>query len=248
MRGSSGAVLLQQGDFVTKVSDATDREVAWLTQAQAIGFVDGVERVGLRDVGVGRYTMRHIVGHLATHEPTTAVVTRLYGQTKEWAKVAATSNATWHSYIKRLHEHAIIADSSIITGAVQLLANSKPLPSTFCHGDLTLENVIIGFDGVAVLIDPNYSTDLFQSWLLDCGKLLQSTHTDYHAIFDSNASVCLAQQDKALCELLIADGIYIDSLVACLSHIIRLAKYKRTEIDAVETLAMRLIGELECLS
>ena len=108
--------------------------------------------------------------------------------------------------------------------------------------------MLIQADTSCCLIDPNHSPGLYQSYALDYGKMLQSTHTDYHATFNSNIGINLAMNDATLVTLLRNGGHYHGALLACLTHIIRLAKYHLTEIEKVEALAKPLLEELACTS
>jgi len=246
MHGSSGATLYQRGDLVKKVCTNAHQQVQWFKTAQEAGTINDVRTVRIHTFDHRSYTMQHVVGHLATAEPQTTIISRMYAQVNAWSTLKATSSATWQDYILRLREHAEAGKSIIINDAVDRVASSPSLPSSFCHGDLTLENIIIDYEGIAYLIDPNSATDLYQSWVLDCGKLLQSTHTDYHNAFTSNSGINLDAHDKALRRVLDADGIYTEALVACLSHIVRLTKYRLTQISTVEALALPLMKELGC--
>jgi len=245
MRGWSGATLMQEGDHITKVCDNASDQVQWFTECKRFGMVEGIKTVDVYWRNANRYTMNHVVGHLATHEPQTTFISRLYDQIKHWQSVYPLNFANWHDYIQRLYEHAEVTDSSTIFRAVEMIEQFEPLEQSFCHGDLTLENMIVDASGDVWLIDPNFSGNLYQSWLLDAGKLLQSTHTRYHELMGSNAGVTLRKHDQVLIERLERDGVYQTALMACLTHIIRLCKYQRDRIDAVEALALPLMKELE---
>ena len=45
---------------------------------------------------------------------------------------------------------------------------------SFCHGDYTLENILLTEDGTHYLIDPIFKKNSFSSWLLDASKMLHS--------------------------------------------------------------------------
>ena len=45
---------------------------------------------------------------------------------------------------------------------------------SFCHGDFTLENILVTEEGKHYLIDPIFKKDSFSSWLLDASKMLHS--------------------------------------------------------------------------
>lgn len=59
-----------------------------------------------------------------------------------------------------------------IHGGEKLLEALKQLdlPATFCHGDLSIQNIITNIDGPK-LIDPLYKDDAFGSYWLDYAKL-----------------------------------------------------------------------------
>lgn len=248
MKGASGAMLRQQGDLVTKSCTDASEQVHWFSEAHRFGFVDGVSAVRIYWHNGQHYTMNHVIGHVATHEPQTVYLERIYEQMQYWRSLYPLNFATWDNYIDRLYEHAECTTSNIIYQAVELVEQAEPFEQSFCHGDLTLENIILDADGTAWLIDPNHRSDLYQSWVLDCGKLLQSTHTQYHQLFDSHAGVHLRKHDTIIKELLIRDGVYREALTACLSHIVRLCKYRPKHIDKVEQLALPIIEELEWTS
>ena len=96
-----------------------------------------------------------------------------------------------------------------------------------------------------VLIDPNYSDGLFQSWVLDYGKLLQSTHSDYHRIFNSSPGADPQPLLQYLRSHLQSIGYWELALVGELSHWIRLRKYRpESEWHKVDGILERLMGEV----
>jgi hypothetical protein len=100
-------------------------------------------------------------------------------------------------------------------------------------------------NGEMVLIDPNYSDGLFQSWLLDYGKLLQSTHSDYHRIFNSSPGSDPAPLLKYLKEHLVKEGQWYLAQIAEISHVMRLRKYRsENEWGKVDGILERLMGEI----
>lgn len=246
--GASGAAFEQAGQRLTKRCRNAIEQATWLRMASVLPLVDGVRCVDVYAVDAHSYTMEHITGHLATVEPSTQVTRTLYAQVNKWSEIPPTNNATWDSYLDRLREHCDDADSETLRRALAYISASEPFPASFNHGDLTYENVLIQPDNAYCLIDPNHSPGLYQSFMLDFGKMLQSTHTDYHAAFNTNTGINLTMHDHTLCDLLRNAGHYQQALLACLTHIIRLAKYRRDEITKVEALAQRLLEELKCSS
>lgn len=246
--GASGASFEQAGQRLTKRCHNAIEQATWLRMASVLPLVDGVRCVEVYAVDANSYTMEHITGHLATVEPSTQVTRALFAQIGKWRGIRPANNATWDSYLDRLQEHCDDANSEILRTALNIITLSEPFPESFNHGDITYENVLIQPDNAYCLIDPNYSPGLYQSFILDFGKMLQSTHTRYHALFNTNTGINLGMHDELLCGLLREAGHYHQALLACLTHIIRLAKYRRDEINKVETLAQELLGELKCLS
>jgi len=246
MIGSSGATIRHTGDVVTKYCTNAKEQVQWMRTASALGVVDGIAVVQVHREAKDSYVMQYVLGQAATHEPSVIPITNLYRQVNAWRNILPQSCASWDDYIQRLKQHAQLAHSAIIDEAVRTIASSQPLEQSFCHGDLTLENAIVAHDGTTYLIDPNANDTIYQSWLLDCGKLLQSTHTGYHLSFKSNNGVPLERHDAVLCAMLRKDGIYKEALIACLSHIVRLCKYRINEMHKIESIAIDILEELEC--
>lgn len=246
--GASGAQFEHSGQTLIKRCSNAFEQAAWLRTASILPLEQGVRCVEVYAADADAYMMEHITGHLATEEVGTRVTNTLYAQVNRWRYIPPTANATWNQYLDRLEDHCAVAQSATLWDAYAVVSTHKPLGASFNHGDLTYENVVIQSDNTLVLIDPNFAPNIFQSYLLDYGKMLQSTHTDYHRTFKSNTGINLEMQDAQLCYLLKADGHYQEALLACLSHIIRLAKYRLNEIDKVEALAQPLIRELTCTS
>jgi hypothetical protein len=122
------------------------------------------------------------------------------------------------------------------------------LPGSFNAGDLTLENVLVEDSGEMVLIDPNYDPGLFQSWLLDFGKLLQSVHADYHRLFNSSPGQDPQPLFQYLRSYLQDRNLWELALVAELSHVMRLRKYRpENERWLVDKILGNLIAEIEAL-
>jgi hypothetical protein len=97
-----------------------------------------------------------------------------------------------------------------------------------------------------VLIDPNYEVGLFQSYLLDYGKLLQSVHSDYHRVFNSSAGEDPEPLLNYLKSYLQDRGEWEWALVAELTHIIRLRRYRpENERRLVDCLLDKLMRELQ---
>lgn len=225
MKGASGAGVSLQGDFVVKECRDAENQVSWFRQAEAGPLLLGIRTPFVEGAVDNSYRMEYIHGHMATSEPTILFIDLLLKQINRWKETPSTSSGTWTDYMKRLEDHVRVGPSFEMKKALKLIEASDPFPSSFCHGDLTFENVLIEADGTLVLIDPNYKSDLYQSYMLDLGKLLQSTVAGYHKTFDSNYGVDLSRHTKYLRERIESEDIAMSSL-SLLSHIIRLRKYR----------------------
>lgn len=225
MKGASGAGINLQGDFVLKECKDAKHQVSWFKQAKAGSLLFGIRTPFVEEAVKDSYRMEYIHGHMATSEPTILFIDLLLRQIDCWKKMPSTTSGTWADYLKRLEDHVRVGPSSEMKKALTLLERSDPFPSSFCHGDLTFENILIEPNGTLVLIDPNYKPNLFQSYVLDLGKLLQSTVAGYHETFGSNHGVSLSRHTKHLRDNIESEDIAMCSL-ALLSHIIRLRKYR----------------------
>jgi len=226
MKGASGASLKLSGDFVIKTCEDATNQADWFRTVEEIGLPIGIRVPTIGKVSADSYEMEFIQGHLATQELSIFAIKKL-ASFCEWLESAPQKNATWNSYLERLESHVRTADTKPMIRALDLVSKADPFPQTFCHGDLTLENVIVDFQS-CVLIDPNHKPGLYQSFILDLGKILQSTHFDYHRVFNSNPGVDLARQAMWIEGWLKERYFWDAAVVAAISHIIRLRKYRPT--------------------
>lgn len=229
MMGASGAILKMGGDWVMKICSDAPQQVEWFDLARSIGTVPGVRIPAASLTARKSYDVEFIRGHLATAEPSITFLERCIGQVKRWANTSPASDKAWDSYVSRLDGHVEMGPTDEMKEAYRLCQWAAPLPPSFCHGDLTLENILIDSDGTCVLIDPNFKPGLFQSHILDLGKLLQSTHARYHKVFSSHHAADLSRHDAWLVERLKKEDLWKESLLACISHVMRLRKYRPEE-------------------
>lgn len=228
MNGASGAALKLSGDTVIKTCKGAKQQVRWFQHANQIGLPEGLSVPQIYRAEELYYEMEYIQGHEATHEATLYGIKACLKWCLHCVHKPSKAEGSWDSYLVRLEDHVKLADTAPMRLALQKVSQLKPLPPSFNHGDLTLENVLIT-PGSVVLIDPNYDPSLFQSYILDLGKVLQSTHFNYHKVFDSNHGVNLKRHGKWIEAKLKANSLWEQSLLSCLSHIIRLRKYQPIE-------------------
>jgi hypothetical protein len=225
MRGSSGASLTFCGDFVLKRCADAANQHDWFRLASTTHLCEGIylPRTQLQDQA--SYLVEFIQGTCATAFSSTQIIDKLCDQIDAWRNHSSQSVSTWNNYLDRLEDHARTAQSAIVSSAVEFIKTQEPFPASFGHGDLTLENVIVAPSGKIFLIDPNNKPDVFQSWLLDYGKLLQSIHADYHRVFSSHAGVDPAPL-LAHVRSRLGGRLFQQAINAEITHLIRLRKYR----------------------
>lgn len=246
MKGASGANLSLKGDWAVKTCSDAIEQVSWFAHAKRIGLTSGVRLPNTILEESNKYRIEFIEGHEATKDYSLGPLKVCFHQVMSWSKQKAESNGTWDGYLARLEDHVKVASSPEMKAAMIYLEKAKEPPSSFCHGDFTLENILIANrDQKMVIIDPNFKTGLFQSFILDLGKLLQSTHANYHLIFDSHHGVNLSRHDLWLTDQIKRLDLWELSYAACISHIVRLRKYRPdSQQHLVDQLLSSLLKEL----
>ena len=244
MRGNSGALLQFSGDYVLKECANAKDQCEWFGYAKEAGLVEGVGLPYVELVTPTSYKIEYVSGCVATQITSTQDLERLVNLVEHWRYQPASSSGDWDSYLVRLEDHVRVSNSPEMEAAFELVSRYE-LPRSFAHNDLTLENILVRNDGEMVLIDPNYSDGLFQSWVLDYGKLLQSTHSDYHRIFNSSPGADPQPLLQYLRSHLQSIGYWELALVGEISHVMRLRKYRAPEEwRKVDEILERLMGEI----
>lgn len=172
--GFSGAKVIRIGDIVIKEADNVERQAAWYREAakhyQARHdmpcwiFVPRIYSVTL-----GKLYMKYIngisgvkaVNHLMISEIVNAIKTE---------KILNGENDL-NEYAKYVENRA--ASVGLKTDIGERLRKCEPLKRrTFCHGDLSLQNIIRHADAYT-FIDPSPKPHI-ESWILDAAKLRAS--------------------------------------------------------------------------
>lgn len=99
--------------------------------------------------------------------------------------------------------------------------------STFCHGDMTLSNVIFK-DGEPFFIDPNMDESA-SSYILDYAKLRMSL-MGYEEKFNLPTKICIKHGTlEKFDKYLKSEGIYEHVMLFNYMYVLRLTKYKKKE-------------------
>jgi hypothetical protein len=232
--GSSGARLEFQGEWILKRCKDAKEQVDWFREAEKRPLLPGIYLPAVELVDEQSYRIERIAGIPGTFSQSLDTVFLLYEQVKLWSNQVCSTIRFPKEYCSRLrNDHLPKEGARIVHEAIGFFEseflNVGPKGSTFCHGDLTLENVILMNDGSLGIIDPNHKSGLYQSFLLDFGKILQSIHSDYHRKFDCCPGVDQTWMYPPLYSALQRDGFLRNSLLSEISHLVRLRKYRPEE-------------------
>ena len=229
MKGSSGSDLTLKGDWILKNCSDSQSQVAWFVEAEGKRVARDIYLPLVREIDSSSYEIEKVSGVLGTGVNSFSLILKLYDQIKIWSEYPC-ERGDILSYIVRMREQHIFQHSPPeVLEVMEFLEKYMPsshFPGTFCHGDLTLENILVRQDGKVALIDPNNKGNLFRSYILDLGKILQSIHSDYHRMFDSNPGVDQTWMWENFRALLERDGLLKPALLAEISHLLRLRKYR----------------------
>lgn len=92
---------------------------------------------------------------------------------KKFKENKSLNNICFSSYIERIKNHACSNKNILNIDRFIKKMNSISVPSSFNHGDFSVHNMIQK-DKKLFLIDPIYSSNLFQSYFIDAAKHLMS--------------------------------------------------------------------------
>lgn len=137
--------------------------------------------------------------------------------------------------IRELNNRLVKDDNDIINQALVLLKSydwTKFTPSQ-CHGDLTLENIIVKNDSLYFI---DFLDSFYDSWLLDIGTLLQDVQVLWSYRFSKDVSMntvlrLIVFRDILLDEIEKLNPDYIiDVYYALLQKLIRIFPYVKDKI------------------
>jgi tRNA A-37 threonylcarbamoyl transferase component Bud32 len=199
-------------DCVVKKSTSSKQEVNWYNKAIEIGI----------DIPtILSYDNDTIATSFIDGKPCENV-DLILNTLKKFKNTKPTNSVNFNSYIERikthLHNNHQIKESKKL---ISLLNTINP-PNTFNHGDFSTHNMIES-EGKLYLIDPIYSEDLFQSYVIDAAKHLFSV-----LYYSLNPELYHQCYNEYITKLNISET-ELDILIACES--IRVANRKKQLID-----------------
>lgn len=171
-KGLSGAKVSRVGEWVFKTQNSPEEAllvVDWYKRTSTILDTPKVHSV------VGSTIQLEYVEHsgIPTEEQFWSVIQKI-------RTVGDVSKTNWGSYILRCEEHIKqIQNSELRLTSLKMLNKTSwdeiaEKYQSWCHGDFTVDNVLLSTSGHPILIDPIPMGNCWSSWLLDVSKLAQS--------------------------------------------------------------------------
>jgi capsule biosynthesis phosphatase len=242
LKGGSGAKVTRLGNRVIKVCDNWKDQAAWYRDAGRY-FPDMVPRVNAAYGGM--IDMQYVEGRPYSTCFDGAGIRELVRMvTDEFSVIppGPTHDVSWDTMLWRIEAHleAIPSrdralDEVLTQVRVELrspwVCDIMEANRSFCHGDLTLEN-LIHCDHGRVMIDPNRPYGVYSSWLLDLGKIYQSIHSQYELMFSNPTRSMWNAQLEQIFNSVRADlpaEIHRAGLLMEIVHFIRMYKYRKAE-------------------
>lgn len=150
-------------DCVVKKSDSTIQEVSWYNKALEIGL----DIPSVLSYDKDTIATSYIEGSSCYN------IDLILNTLKKFKNTKPTNKVNFNSYIERIENH-IKNNPSIKSGSklINKLNLINP-PNTFNHGDFSTHNQIES-EGKLYLIDPIYSENVYQSYVIDAAKHLFS--------------------------------------------------------------------------
>jgi len=199
-------------DCVVKKSSSSKQEVNWYNKAIEIGI----------DIPTVLSYDNDTIATSFIDGKTCENVDLILNTLKKFKNTKPTNKVNFNSYVERIKTY--LNNNPQIKGGNKLidLLNTINPPNTFNHGDFSTHNMI-ETEGKLYLIDPIYSEDLFQSYVIDAAKHLFSTL--YYSLNPELYNQCY---NEYITKLNINETA-LDILIACES--IRVANRKKQLID-----------------
>lgn len=242
--GGSGAIVELLGGRVIKKGPGTKEQELWYRRAAGLCSVPRVNTYYGETLD-----MERIRGLLLSELCTSVRLNELLKILQRFKKKKVPS-AGWKTMVERVRAHAVQNAVPLETEILRLIDRADVHAvmndnASFCHGDLTLENVIVREeDADLYMIDPNTPPMVYQGWLLDLGKIYQSLHYDYEGSFYPQRPRRMLSRD--------VQHLFEDvkkryqrwhkfALLIELTHYVRMLRYKS---DAQKPLVRQRIVEL----
>lgn len=197
--GRSGAELSRVGNQVLKSCNNVEMQTDWLKYANESTDII-VPQVS--DVSPTNYRMEYldgIGGAYADSDTVYRTILAYIGEMKDTEPMREYSGQ-FLTYLQRLTTHIpsdIAAKIEEFSAPLEDYLNSQ---QSMCHGDLTLDNVILANNEVYV-IDPSIQKNVWSSWLIDVGRQMQSLNSNYEIMYKDAPLTCSTKKRNAIARM-----------------------------------------------
>jgi len=204
-------------DCVIKNTDNVKNEYSWYSKAIEIGLNVPI----VLNYDTDTITTSYINGVSCDK------VELLINTLRKFKNTKSTNKVNFNTYIERIQKH--IYNNRLIKNGDKLIAKLNTINpyNTFNHGDFSTHNQIM-YDNKLFLIDPIYSEDIYQSYIIDAAKHLFSVL--YYDLDYNFFNLCY---NEYIINLDITDK-ELDILIACES--IRVSNRKKQLTDITNNL------------
>ena len=175
--GWSGAIIEKRGDLIYKQHPGINAEAYWYSLVKDIVSTPNLvsvigDTICLKFIdNVGSFNIRTI-----------NEIIKKFSNKGHYSP-------DFDSYIKRIESH-LMYNEDFWEILEPLKENSEFFNGlkSFCHGDLSMDNVLVNGKGEHYLIDPIFDPNCYSSWVLDASKMLHSLRRysrteDYEFLF-----------------------------------------------------------------
>jgi capsule biosynthesis phosphatase len=236
LQGGSGATVRREGDSVIKECDNALNQAIWYRKAN--GYVN---TPALHSIIENTLKIDYIEGMAGTDINRKWHIDKVIQEVQKIKLIPEENIPDFHTYIYRIASHLnhpaannlcqdVKENIILILNRYSEIFNSQ---KSFCHGDLTLGNIIIKGklvrDAEAFVFDPNTPDCIWMSYLLDLSKINQSLRFNYEHNFMGKENI----YNPELCEYfnkkvkeIWGNKVYKLVLILEMTHWVRMIKYK----------------------
>jgi capsule biosynthesis phosphatase len=234
LHGGSGAVIRREGNAVIKECSNA------FTQAQWYRNVNGyVNAPSLHSIIENTLKIDYIDGTPGFCIDSVWQLKKVIEEVHKIGFIDVNCEANFDTYIARVKSHLETPESEELSKTekeyiLTLLEHNSAIfdsQKSFCHGDLTLGNVIIKGKlertADAFIFDPNVPDNVWTSHLLDLAKINQSLRFNYEYEFmDAKTKYPQEVVDYFQNEVLNTMDLKLSVIILELTHWVRMIKYK----------------------
>lgn len=185
LKGNSNSNVHREGSTVVKTAENTYNQVEWynivkdsLNVPKVLSLIENTLRIEYID-GIEGFKIN-----------TVNQLKNILSQIEKIKDIQYENICPFSTYIQRVQQHLNITELLPVDIKIKIIdimtSNEEEFNkyTSFCHGDLTLGNIIINNKKI-YLIDPNTPKNVWMSYLLDLAKINQSIRFDYEYFFMS---------------------------------------------------------------